>query len=1087
MQLRLTFSHKFSDKLGKLVMPELYGIERDDLTEENTERRLRYALWRMVASLLRDRLGELVDLLEKQASAFYSPRADEPSMYDDDEVRREWCGRAVAMARKLDDHPLLISGSQYTRSISPLGEVLGRAPGQAPPRGLIAQGRRSLLTKLQSLPAHGHGFRVLVIDTAAKKVLRQFTTLDECAREAGVCLCEDISAERFPLKDLEAVYIVEPTPANLLKIQSDFVRDEMYYKAHILFTSDDLPKRQKWTLKKNLGESLGKLPDGSPSIDYLHLDFLTTEGRGQGECRDGALPLSGSFFNLDMPKAKDQMKAAVDGRGYDPVRSEETFHEVEMDTVQTRKKVAERLAHVCAQLGDLRPAIRWQQAVEEHRDLMTRFERDMESSSDYRKARTHTARTCKEIAEELADVLGRYAKDKREATFAKQRRAWHAQSVRESSGAAVGGGDGSTCVLIVDRTVDPLAPLLHDGSYEAMYDELLDMNFKKDKRKFGDEWRDVVNGSARFNRWRGMQLSQAASVIERESEQFESSCAQRGSSAEQLQEVQARRKVSEEQKEFALHKKMVKLLNTRYTNRKLDEAYRFEVAMAAGSGGPSSALDIEVLAQTVKELPWLEDKARLTLSYLITHRETAWNDPFISDLLKAIEINDDNLRLMMANLSGADKKEYGYGPSSGRDASDERYTPTVCLLAEDLQGHRLKENLFPYVGSSRPKGVKSRVIRERRKGEPLRDALADPPGSATPRRRSKQSQSSGVSSSVRRSASNAHTHSSAGGDQPLPYSRVIIFVIGGVSKAEIHAVEKLDKFFGSRCEVYVGGTEVLDAKRVLSGLKASAAPANARGRPSRDANGSIREMKHNQLGQLADGSADRDGDGGGVATLGYPSGSDDDWDEPEGTRREPRKPSRSIRGMLKLTHRSGGADSVMSALQEYSLTEPPNRLGIRELCDAVGVRHWDTPFGEKGRGEESGEEGLRACFRRLADPPEHGSPMRSKVHIGKLAEDEEIREAMTVAAARDLLRAHDGVSGPCSRRPKCRRLSALRVLQDRDGRLTFHELEACLLKGSTVVKQGAGGQKSEVVTRVRSAATLLAHTLASSLSKPLTL
>ena len=95
--------------------------------------------------------------------------------------------------------------------------------------------------------------------------------------------------------------------------------------------------------------------------------------------------------------------------------------------------------------------------------------------------------------------------------------------------------------------------------------------------------------------------------------------------------------------------------------------------------------------------------------------------------------------------------------------------------------------------------------------------------------------------------------------------------------------------------------------------------------------------------------------------------------------------------------------------------------------------------------------------------------------------------ARQVVLARDLLRAHDGVSGPCSRRPKCRRLSALRVLQDRDGRLTFHELEACLLKGSTVVKQGGGGQKSEVVTRVRSAATLLAPTLASSLSKPLTL
>lgn len=126
-------------------------------------------------------------------------------------------------------------------------------------------------------------------------------------------------------------------------------------------------------------------------------------------------------------------------------------------TLKQRKLIAEKLAHVCAQLGEINPAIRWQHGAEEQERHRSRFEHKEAADPLNRRKRMHTARTCKAIAEELHKNLSRYNQDPEELLAARERHQWHADATRFER-------PGHTCVLILDRTVDPLAPLLHDGT-----------------------------------------------------------------------------------------------------------------------------------------------------------------------------------------------------------------------------------------------------------------------------------------------------------------------------------------------------------------------------------------------------------------------------------------------------------------------------------------------------------------------------------------------------------------------------------------------------------------------------------------------
>eukprot|EP01047_Picozoa_sp_COSAG01_P013600 COSAG01_NODE_644_length_14557_cov_8.020057_10_plen_579_part_00 len=429
-----------------------------------------------------------------------------------------------------------------------------------------------------------------------------------------------------------------------------------------------------------------------------------------------------------------------------------------------------------------------------------------------------------------------------------------------------------------------------------MYDELLSLNPKKFKKDFTE----FVRESAKYERWKGMQLPDAIATVNRADAKSQIEV---GSLGDRVQTAIRGRSAAQDKKELAHHLKMLQLLQSRYENRHLEDAYAHELAMANGSEaiGSRRALDLEDLAQTIAELPWPDDKARLVLAYIITHRETALHEELkeTEKLLAGLHIQDiQRVKDLLPNLSGVQKEQYGYGPKSGRGATmaevfapekrvaaaieneayidvvsiaapsivngptsivisgmkkavqsvletlaregvrckelntPTRYTPTLCLIGQDLYEHELAENLFPYVQGSRPKEVPSKrrneSVRGRAVGASAYDSTSAPSeislsGRSTPRHKSKLARTKLADAGK----SLPPTVKTRKGKQTHQFSRIIIFVVGGVSKVESHAGEDLSKFLGSQCEVYVGGTELLNPigdKGVLERLRTESKP-----------------------------------------------------------------------------------------------------------------------------------------------------------------------------------------------------------------------------------------------------------------------
>lgn len=335
----------------------------------------------MVGTKLRQQLGDLVQLLEKQVSAY-----DLLYKGGGDIDRKQHLEQVLELVKTLDSTKsplgkLLKPQPDYnTKEIKLQGELLPlhRPSHHWKPRGLPALTRRSILTKLQRLEAPGHGFKVLVADESAVKALASYVTADELTCEAGVVLVEKISAERRSLDLLDAVYVVEPTSWNVEQIRADFELERAkYHRAHVLFLTDFVADNVRTKLQRDLGSHLA-------SIGFLRADFQT------------AGPNS---FHFGIHDAHSLMTSSVNGKRRDTYEAygedEEGNQRLLKDkqTLKQRKLIAEKLAHVCAQLGEINPAIRWQHGAEEQERHRSRFEHKEAADPLNRRKRMHTART----------------------------------------------------------------------------------------------------------------------------------------------------------------------------------------------------------------------------------------------------------------------------------------------------------------------------------------------------------------------------------------------------------------------------------------------------------------------------------------------------------------------------------------------------------------------------------------------------------------------------------------------------------------------------------------------------------------------
>mmetsp|Transcript_8642 Transcript_8642/g.24836 ORF Transcript_8642/g.24836 Transcript_8642/m.24836 type:complete len:628 (-) Transcript_8642:138-2021(-) len=368
-----------------------------------------------------------------------------------------------------------------------------------------------------------------------------------------------------------------------------------------------------------------------------------------------------------------------------------------------------------------------------------------------------------------------------------------------------------TCdLVVVDRSVDPVAPIIHEWTYEAMAYDLLDLtgnsykyeaeNTKGDKEtkegyleEHDPLWVDlrhlfIADASLKLNNLLTDFRSQnkAAKVaggsgLNRDAGNLKGV-------------VQSLSTYNQELSKLSLHIDIASSLNTKIREMKLDEVGKLEQDLVFGD--VTSKEVIELLSKRKRDLEWL-DKVRILMSYVTTHPEKLDSEK-IRSWQKLTDLQEEHMH-MISNLEYLGQAVFKRGPKSGalsfgmkkkrqtrklRNAGDNqeqwdlsRFQPVISEIQEDMAKDALPEAEYPYINKP-AKGSRHQTSA----------------GSA----RTKQSSVGWA----RRAAQSAVDPAGV----KLQTKRMVIFVLGGVTRSEMRTCYTMSKTL--QRDILLGSTSV---------------------------------------------------------------------------------------------------------------------------------------------------------------------------------------------------------------------------------------------------------------------------------------
>ena len=154
--------------------------------------------------------------------------------------------------------------------------------------------RRILDDMLGKVAASGGGeWKVLIVDPVTMPVVSASCGLSDLTNE-GVSLVENLAQGREPQRHLDAVYFISPSPTSLQALCADFVDKDkerrLYARAHVFFSSPISPAHLAMLKQcRGLVESLATLAE-------LNLEYLTKDTHTFTTGQPGALQ---AFFGSD--------------------------------------------------------------------------------------------------------------------------------------------------------------------------------------------------------------------------------------------------------------------------------------------------------------------------------------------------------------------------------------------------------------------------------------------------------------------------------------------------------------------------------------------------------------------------------------------------------------------------------------------------------------------------------------------------------------------------------------------------------------------------------------------------------------------
>mmetsp|Transcript_19141 Transcript_19141/g.24630 ORF Transcript_19141/g.24630 Transcript_19141/m.24630 type:complete len:678 (-) Transcript_19141:670-2703(-) len=622
------------------------------------------------------------------------------------------------------------------------------------------------------------GWKVLIVDEPSMKVLSAAVGMYDIM-ERKVTIVENLDKKRAPFPDMGAIYLLDPNPASISKMIEDFSGPTALYGDAVFVYLLGRLSNELLDQIKNCRHLLKRIK----GLVEINVDFLAKEERA---------------FTLDMRDAFTSFYLRKSGNSVE-------------------NKIADRLVTVCATLNEY-PHIRYKQTSASSTKIANLFKRKMDD-------------------------------------FVAQNSTWwyHGGPSKSSSGSAK---RDRGVLLLLDRADDCLTPLMHDFTYQSMVHDLLKMD--GDRITFQMEAADDANETEakdvlldeRDKLWVELRGKHIAAVIETLSSRIRDIMSSNtgsnlsgGGGNMSLSQMASALKALPEYREV-----MSKLSQHMHLSHECMDVFRreslidlseLEQTLATGKddegGSPKLSDLIDQVDDFLIRIKTAKDRLRLILITTISQGGLRSQDR--RRLMNSAELTRKDIRtlnslellgLNIFSSSAADTKNKlvsmitsmasaGIVDDDGEYAAS-RYVPALKPILEQLCTNELSMEDFPSVMPMPDMGPSPASSSARSSRSGRGSAKKDAGASARPATAAASVRKKAGGPSSKWAKSSGEESRAASGTTRFTGGRNIVFMLGGMSYAEIRHVREVSQKMGR--EIIVGSTDFITADDFLEDLTA---------------------------------------------------------------------------------------------------------------------------------------------------------------------------------------------------------------------------------------------------------------------------
>ncbi|KAG7094021.1 hypothetical protein E1B28_007644 [Marasmius oreades] len=624
---------------------------------------------------------------------------------------------------------------------------------------LISIVRSKFLDAIRSVNPPGR-WKILVVDEHSQKllgtVLKQFDILEE-----NVTQIESISNYREPQAGFEALYLIMPTTQNVDRILKDW-ETQQYAGAHLFFIEG---------LPEPLFQMLMPAESYMRCLKELFINFRAAEAQ---------------TFTFDMPEQFFSM--------YSPPRNEREYPEGRGRLEEDLQFTSKLIANVCITLNEF-PFIRYYVPAN-HSPLgplkphtSTRPPPPSEGSGRWRTnlARGGDARAYESVEGDFVTKLLAFMVQRHLEEHKKSNPDFGKSEARARS-----------TLIITDRSMDMIAPFLHEFTYQAMIHDLLPIQdgskytykFQSSVGAYEDKTATLSDSDRVWTEVRHMHMREAIDRLMADFNKFlEDNAVFSGDGAANLNDMKdmlaSLPQYQEQRENFSLHLNMAQECMDKFEKEKLPLVANVEQNCATGvtAEGKSPKHLVEDMVPLLDSKDVVNmNKVRMIALYIQYRdgvpdedRRRLYQHARLSlaeqDAINAL--TEFGVRISRGTGDRDNKKKLK-AKTSDDDYELSRYKPFLRTVVEDHVAGKLDTSLFPYVKDS---------------------------PSAAPLPTSLRSQSPAQPTSLR-SQKPAWHRAARPGVTNEARQRLLLFVAGGMTFSEIREVYQLSSSLTK--DIYIG-------------------------------------------------------------------------------------------------------------------------------------------------------------------------------------------------------------------------------------------------------------------------------------------